>query len=225
MAIAPSKIRPTFGKWISIEYTERSYSDLFVYCIHALKRSIHNFVDAELSNRLGRYLEFIEIPIYDDVEISPELIDDFRELRSCLDGLTYEEGSDSNQTIIQIFEDYARTLDEPNWNSWIIESKTAIDMYMRYLHFKGEQCELCGQTRYIQETYKSELEAKLKESTESYNSTLELQYSSSLLIIGDDSDIKKAIRNALKGLKIGNNHQIEKVSIKSNLISVLFKQI
>ncbi len=224
MAIAPTKLKPSFGKWISTEYSERSYSDLYVYCIHAIKRGIHKIVEAELSNRLKSYLEFVEIPLHDNLEISSDSISDFRELRSRLDELKFDSKSNCDQTIIHIFEDYARALDEPNWNSWIKESKTAIDMYMRYIHFKGEQSELCGQTCYVQEIYRNEIGEILEEGNRPNMKEIELSYDPSLLIVGDDNDIKKAIRSALKGLKVNDNNRVTKVSIKSNLITISLEQ-
>ena len=155
-------------------------------------------------------------------ELSSDSISDFRELRSRLGGLNIE--NDSDRIIFQIFEDYARALDEPNWNSWITGSKTAIDMYQRYIRFKGEQSELCGQRCYVQEIYRNEIGEILEEGNRPNMKEIELSYDPSLLIVGDDNDIKKAIRSALKGLKVNDNNRVKKVSIKSNLITISLEQ-
>ena len=148
MAIAPSELRPSFGEWIYSGYRKRSYSKVYVDCIHALKQNLQQLVDSDRAHRLEPYLKFVENPIYEDIEVSNDLISDLRYLRDQL-------GQVTDESVLEvIYGECAKATTESNWKSWIHESKTAIDMYLRYIHFKGSNSESCGQYNYVRNEYR-----------------------------------------------------------------------
>ena len=224
MAIEPSNFRPTFGKWIYTGYSQRGWSDCYVYCIHALKRNLHLLVDAESENRLGEYFKYIEQPIYSGVEVSTSLIDDFRFLKVRLDELKFGDDGDGDSKIKEIFAVYAIALSNPCWNSWVSESKTAIDMFFRYIYYKGTKSELCGQKRYVQEQYREEIIQKIDEVIGLNRNQIQLSYDPDLLIVRDNQGVKEAVRSALDKFEIDESLSITNVSIKSDLITLTFEQ-
>lgn len=221
MAIAPNDLRPSFGKWIRDGYNKPSYSDVFVYCVHALKRNLHLLVDTERANRLKAYMKYIEQPIYHSVSIDASLIDDFRYLRVQLDELKFGNGGDGDSKITEIFGACAIDLGNPIWNSWVSECKTAIDMFFRYVYYKGTNCIPYGQMQYIRHVYRPQIENKVQEATNSNSIEIEIKINyNDLSIIRDEKGIRIAIRTAFTGYKVNKFYRISKCSIKSDLITL-----
>lgn len=160
MALAPTTLKPTFGKWIFTGYQQPEYSDLYVFCTHALKRSLHLLVDNERANRLKFYLSFIEKPIYDGIEVSDSFINDLKILRMRLSDPNISDESEGDSIVKEIFGGCDMVFGEADWNSWVYESKIAIDMFLRYIHFKGTESKLCGQQNYIRDQYLSDIVEK-----------------------------------------------------------------
>lgn len=225
MAIAPTKLKPSFEMWIHSGYFRPKYSSLYKNCIHAMKRSVDKIVDIETANRLKTHFGFIEKPIIESFEVSNDIINDLRTLRSGLDDLDLKDESVVHSIVADIVGEKNQTSIETEWKSCKRECKTALDMYLRYTHFKGEHSKLCGQSCYIREKYREKIDKKVGEMPDSILKTIELSYDPNSLIVGDDNDIKQAIRSALKGLKVNDNNRIKKVSIISDLITISLEQI
>ena len=218
MAIAPSELRPSFGEWIYSGYRKRSYSKVYVDCIHALKKNLPQLVDSVRADRLETYLKFVENPIYEDIEVSNDLISDLRYLRDQL-------GQVTDESVLEvIYGECAKATTESNWKSWIHESKTAIDMYLRYIHFRGKHSKLSGQYCYVRYKYRDQLEEEIDKAVPQSKNYIELDYDSSILIAGDNKVIKSALRGALTKFRVNCSYRITKVNIKINKIRLTFEQ-
>ena len=223
MALKPSNFKPTFGKWIYTGYHQPEYSDLYVFCIHALKRSLHMLVDTKRANRLEFYLSFIEKPIYDDVEVSDSFINDLKELRIRLSDQNISDESEGYSIVKEIFGDCDMVFGESDWNSWVYESKIAIDMFLRYIRFRGTKSELCGQQNYIRDQYLSDIVEKKAIAERLNRNEIKLTYNPNLLIVHDDKGIRGAVRSALYRFKINESCHITKVEIISDMITLTFE--
>lgn len=223
MAIKPSNFKPTFGKWIYTGYSQTGWSDFYVFCVHALKRNLNLLVPEEFANRLEDYFKYIEQPIYSGVEVSASLIDDFKYLRVRLDELKYGDDEDGDSKIKEIYGAYVIALNNPCWNSWVSESKTAIDMFFRYIYYKGTKNECCGQKRYVREHYRDEIVQKIDEVIGLNRNQIQLSYDHDLLIVHNDQGVKDAVRSALSKFKINESCHITKVDIISDMITLTFE--